>query len=1028
MNLTPQNKKLFHKWKIGSINIQTCSDDLKLDLTLQECLRANLDVVCLQEVRMLNTGSLRFHGYNFYWSGQKRFLRHGVAMAIKDCSSIIIDSIQTVTDRLMAADLTVKGCKVRVISCYAPTLNNSALSTKQSFYRSLSKLLVTDKNRKVIVNGDFNAEADLCRRHSCFDGAHSSLDEESDQTNENNMLFLLFCTSKKLSILNTWFDHPIHHRVTWHHPNTNYNCKKVYDYSLSESWLRQYVTDVRVKNSYFNSDHRLLVTKLNTPCNKAARTFKPKKSLTKPNFQLLNQSAISERTVSAIEDHFHQNVFPLSIDHMHDFIISALRKGREILPRHTKKQSAVCWHQDQELSELSSERIELRKKKSSPQVIHQIKERTKKIRKRCKEIQNKILKEKGREINELKEQRNITKMWRRAKEHNTNIQSKPAPLQCPGLSNHFRNHFNPNHANICEPPELENPPEFIEILRDSNLTINNDSPSQEEITNAIKQLNSGKSSTDIEAEIVKLADSIPIFKEKIKNYFDKIWSENEVPTQWRNSRITPIWKRKGSSLDPSKYRGISTGSTLSKIGINIILKRLSTFYEGQLKRTQFGFRSGMGCNDAVYIVKQLQEIASASQSSLFACFIDLTAAFDHINRNLLFKTVRKRLADSHHVTTNIDLIQNLYQSTFSYIQNSDPNTDSFPITSGTRQGGIEGPPLYNFYSDFAIRVHDHRADQVGIPGLSIPYVIPNEATNRDQKSRAPTSGICNDSDAGYADDLGVFSWTREDLQNSIKILNEVFTEFGLEINLDKTKTMVFTPITDDYPEAIIDINGVDIENCSSFKYLGVTIEADKLSIGNSEVESRVNSAFSAFAEHKRLLTNKRISLQTRVLFLNALCRSRLTYGCHAWRPTNAELSKISSTYRYMLRSLLFNGYSRVNPPPPESNNDTTSSLSDGEVEVEDEERDWRYVVNNEALHEITRTCSIEEFYEMQQRNWIAHVIRRENDNICKILTFYDIKRKKLGRKSLSILERALAASGMTRSQFLKACFTRKLGT
>lgn len=32
------------------------------------------------------------------------------------------------------------------------------------------------------------------------------------------------------------------------------------DFSISDSWVRQFVTDSRVYNSYFESDHRLLVT------------------------------------------------------------------------------------------------------------------------------------------------------------------------------------------------------------------------------------------------------------------------------------------------------------------------------------------------------------------------------------------------------------------------------------------------------------------------------------------------------------------------------------------------------------------------------------------------------------------------------------------------------------------------------------------------------------------------------------------------------------------------------------------------
>ena len=50
--------KKFHKWKVGQINIQSCSDDHRLHTTLKECQRANLDVICLQEVRQCKVGSI----------------------------------------------------------------------------------------------------------------------------------------------------------------------------------------------------------------------------------------------------------------------------------------------------------------------------------------------------------------------------------------------------------------------------------------------------------------------------------------------------------------------------------------------------------------------------------------------------------------------------------------------------------------------------------------------------------------------------------------------------------------------------------------------------------------------------------------------------------------------------------------------------------------------------------------------------------------------------------------------------------
>ena len=43
---------------------------------------------------------------------------------------------------------------------------------------------------------------------------------------------------------------------------------------------------------------------------------------------------------------------------------------------------------------------------------------------------------------------------------------------------------------------------------------------------------------------------------------------------WGNYRLKTLWKGKGSTTDPSKYRGLSIGSTVCKLIINIILERI----------------------------------------------------------------------------------------------------------------------------------------------------------------------------------------------------------------------------------------------------------------------------------------------------------------------------------------------------------------------------------------------------------------------------------------------------------------------
>ena len=1016
--MTPGNTKEYHHWKVGQINIQSLSDDMRLDIALQDCVQANLDVVCFQEVRRLKVDKKHHLGYNFYWCGLKRYRRNGVAIAIRDSPDIVLDSIHNVSDRLMAADITVRGFKLRIISCYAPTRDGSSLTIKEIFYRNLVKLSKTeDRNRKILIQGDFNAEMKICREHSCFDGRISTSDEGLNQSNENCRLFLQHCQTNQLSILNTWFSHPFHHRVTWHCPNGS---KKVYDYSLSGSWLRKFVLDVRVRNSYFNffndQDHKLLVTKLATPTNKAARFIKRTKGAVKPNLELLQDTnyTIYENVQNTItEDIINQSPQSENIQQLHQYLIDTMMKGRQQIPPKPKQQNTLPWNYDTELATLITNRKQLRKQSNTSTNQNSIRELTKKIKLKVKRIRNQLLKTKAQNINEAKEQRKITKLWKNAKNHGNEIFRKPKPIQCPGLSHFFEEHFNPDHSSLSTPMEIQYLPPYIESLRQSNPEINQEPPTQVEISIGINQLNKGKSTIDVEAEILQCADSIPEFKDLLEKYFTLIWNNVEVPDQWRTSGMTPIWKNKGNALDPTKYRGLSIGSTLCKVGVNIILKRTSSFYENHLKNNQFGFRSGVGCNDAIYVIKQLHEIASLSERELFVCFIDLSSAFDHVNRKLLFQSIRNRLPEDR----NFDILENLYSDTKAYIR--DQQKRVFQTKSGVRQGGNEGPPLYNMYSDYSLRVYDDRKVGAGVTGLNISYQIPQEATNREQRMHAPSSGVSDDDDAGYADDLALFAWTLEDLLTCVCLLINVFEEFGLQINLTKTETMVMNPFSPP-PESLISINGKAVKNVSAFKYLGVWIRSDTLHIGIEELDHRLNSAHNAFSEHRGLLTNMNVALSTRIQFLNALVRTRLTYGCHCWRPSASELSKIQSTYHYFLRSMIYNGHKRVNPPRITSGPQSSSDESEEESDV-----DYRYVIDNVRLFQITKTETIKDFYEQQQQNFISHIIRRNNNSTTKKLMFHNVRNTKRGRKSPSILERVVTRSGMEKSEFIRVSFQKK---
>lgn len=86
-----------------------------------------------------------------------------------------------------------------------------------------------------------------------------------------------------------------------------------------------------------------------------------------------------------------------------------------------------------------------------------------------------------------------------------------------------------------------------------------------------------------------------------------------------------------------------------------LIKRLNTWYDKQLLDQQQGFRAGRGTNDGIFRLKRIQQITSKTKTQVYALFIDLSAAFDHINRKWLFKTIRQRFSDEQE-TKLIDLL------------------------------------------------------------------------------------------------------------------------------------------------------------------------------------------------------------------------------------------------------------------------------------------------------------------------------------------------------------------------------------
>ena len=185
-----------------------------------------------------------------------------------------------------------------------------------------------------------------------------------------------------------------------------------------------------------------------------------------------------------------------------------------------------------------------------------------------------------------------------------------------------------------------------------------------------------------------------------------------------------------------------------------------------------------------------------------------------------------------------------------------------------------------------------------------------------------------------------------------------------------------------------------------FQYLGALIDYSLHLTGDPEINFRIDTAESKFYEYGKKFMNHTISLKTRVVLLNSLVRSRLTYGCQTWNLTARHNELLSATYNRMLRMMIRKGFRR-------------------------KEDSWSFVLPNKDIYRLCGTDPLNLFIERQQRNYIAHIVRKQDESITKRLTFNNDKINRRGR-STSLLKSVINRHGKTAHAFYADCLAKSI--
>jgi hypothetical protein len=337
---------------------------------------------------------------------------------------------------------------------------------------------------------------------------------------------------------------------------------------------------------------------------------------------------------------------------------------------------------------------------------------------------------------------------------------------------------------------------------------------------------------------------------------------------------------------------------------------------------QFGFSSGKGTVDAIFIIRQIQEKFLEQKKELWIAFVDLEKAFDRVPREVLWWALRKLGVEEWMV----NVIRSMYAGATTAVKLRSGESKEFEVRVGVHQGSVLSPLL---------------------------FTIVLEALSLEFRGGLPWELL-------YADDLALMAESKAELLVMIARWKEGMESKGLRVNMGKTKVMkcqsglVQAGDSGKWPCGVcrkgVGSNSVVCRGCKKwvhkrcsglkgglkahveFKcavclrggHSGVILEGE-VSLGaagslecvdkfcylgdmlwrgggaDEAVRARVKSAWGKFMELAPILTVRGLSLKMKGKIYRACVQSVMLYGSETWALKVGNVQQLERTERMMVR-------------------------------------------------------------------------------------------------------------------------------
>ena len=415
----------------------------------------------------------------------------------------------------------------------------------------------------------------------------------------------------------------------------------------------------------------------------------------------------------------------------------------------------------------------------------------------------------------------------------------------------FQSKFQDEQTQDIEP--FEGPPRRLQ----NEITV-------KEIEDSFKMLNNNRAAggDEIAGELLKYGSKE--LSPEVADIFNQVF-ETHQPLEINDGQMITLQKP-GKPRGPAKnLRPVTLLDTIRKSLSLTVLQRIRPKVEKYLSHNQSGFRPCRSTADVVWTHKWLAAKIQKEKLELKLTGIDMSAAFDTVDRRKLLKILKSIVNEDE-----LRMIRFLISNTNINIKvNGATEKHPFRSNIGIPQGDGLSPVLFIIYLEAALR--EARQKLIGQHNLDHNYAKP--ATKRLPDEIA------------YADDVDFIS-IKDHVD--IKEIQAILAQYNLQVNEEKTE---YTNL--------VRKNNVIEEEWRTTKKVG-SLLGDKEDIARRKTLSNV--AFNKL--YTIWIRKDKLKLSTRLRLYKTLVKPILLYNCGTWGISKTETEKLDAFHRKHLRRIL----------------------------------------------------------------------------------------------------------------------------